>query len=154
MKKSLILNYFVIISYFLISIINLKEYNLKMDELSELFNIEVDEFCKKAKVNIPSLNLKILTNKNMESINLSIPIQLDWKQLLWDIKFDKWEGYLYFIPITSNFNNNTFLVWRGNIKMVHQNWSKWAWESSFPSQKRIWSLKDLCKLQIIQITSK
>jgi hypothetical protein len=90
----------------------------------------------------------------MESINLSIPIQLDWKQLLWDIKFDKWEGYLYFIPITSNFNNNTFLVWRGNIKMVHQNWSKWAWESSFPSQKRIWSLKDLCKLQIIQITSK
>jgi len=77
MKKSLILNYFVIISYFLISIINLKEYNLKMDELSELFNIEVDEFCKKAKVNIPSLNLKILTNKNMESINLSIPIELD-----------------------------------------------------------------------------
>lgn len=42
-------------------------------------------------------------------------------------------------------NNNTFLVWRGNIKMVHQNWSNRARKSSFSSQKRIWSLKDLCK---------
>ena len=62
MMKSLILNYIVIICYFLICLINLKEYNLIMDELSELFNIEVDEFCKKAKVNIRSLNFKILTN--------------------------------------------------------------------------------------------
>lgn len=42
-----------------------------MDELSELFSIEVDEFCKKAKVNIRSTDSNLLIILNKDSIDLS-----------------------------------------------------------------------------------